>query len=368
LNRISKTRLIPFANTTARGLARCSNTSLLLAISILLMLMSLSVQGQSVDGLPLYKPRQKVSGLIRIWGHGNSKDDYIKSLVVAWEKEFRRYQPDVQFENTLLGTASAIGSLYEGAGDIAIMGREIWPEEVAAFKEVLHYPPLGIDILTGSLDIRNKDYALVVFVHRDNPITKLSLAELDSVFGCERRRGEQLAKTWSDLGLKGEWAGKPIHVYGYEISRGFGYYFQQVVFKGGSRWNPDMRELGDLRQPDGSLLDAGQRILNALGNDPYGIAYSSLKYANPNAKPIAVGDEQGNYFPATRETVFEREYPLTRTITAFVNRDPGQRTDPKIREFLRYVLSKEGQQQVLRDGGYLPLTSAATAAERKKLD
>jgi phosphate transport system substrate-binding protein len=335
---------------------------------VLLSCSLVPLQSQTVDGLPSYRPEQRVSGTIRIWGHGNSKDDYIKSLVVAWENDFRRYQPDIQFENTLLGTASAIGSLYEGAGDIAVMGREIWPEEVTAFEEVLHYPPTGIDVLTGSLDIRNKDYALVVFVHRNNPIAKLSLAQLDAVFGCEHRRSRQSAKTWGDLGLKGEWADKPIHVYGYEISRGFGYYFQQVVFKGGSRWNPEMQEFGDLRQPDGSLQDAGQRILDALGNDPYGIAYSSLKYSNANAKPIALGDEQGNFYPATKETVFKRQYPLTRTITAFINRDPARASDPKLREFLRYVLSKEGQQQVLRDGGYLPLTSEEVEAQRKKLD
>lgn len=346
---------------------RISSTFLFLSVA-LLSSAAPAAQSQSVDGLPSYKPEQRVLGPVRIWGHGNSKDDYIKSLVVAWEAEFRRYQPEAYFENTLLGTASAIGSLYEGAGDIAVMGREIWPEEVTAFKEVLHYPPTGIDILTGSLDIRNKDYALVVFVHRDNPLTKLSLAQLDAAFGCEHRRSGQGAKTWGDLGLKGEWADKPIRVYGYEISRGFGYYFQQVVFKGGSRWNPEMQEFGDVRQSDGSLLDAGQRILDALGNDRFGIAYSSLKYANPNTKPIAVGDEQGDFYPPTKETVFKREYPLTRTITAYINRDPGRPTDPKLREFLRYVLSKEGQLQVLRDGGYLPLTPEAAEAQRKKLD
>jgi len=333
----------------------------------LLLTVSSSGIAQTVEGLPSYKPEQRVSGPIRVWGHGNAKDDYIKSLVVAWENDFRRYQPDVHFDNRLLGTAAAIGSLYEGTGDIAVMGREIWPEEIEAFEEVKHYPPLGIDILTGSLDIRNKDYALVVFVHRNNPITKLSLQDLDAIFGCEHRRASETARTWGDLGLKGDWADKPIHVYGYEISRGFGYYFQQVVFKGGSRWNPELEEFGDLRQPDGSMLDAGQRILDALGNDPYGIAYSSLKYSSPNAKPVALGDEQGDFYPATKETVFQRKYPLTRTITAFINPDPSKPADPKTREFLRYVLSKEGQQQVLNDGGYLPLTAEAADAQRKKL-
>jgi phosphate transport system substrate-binding protein len=339
-----------------------------LLVTAVVLLGCIQACTQTIDGLPEYKPEHTASGIIRIWGHGNSKDDYIKSLVTAWENDFRHYQPEARFENVLLGTASAIGSLYEGVGDIAIMGREIWPEEIAAFEEVLHYPPLGIDILTGSLDVRNKDYALVVFVHRDNPIGKLSLTELDSIFGCEHRRGARSAKTWGDLGLGRDWADKPIHTYGYEISRGFGYFFQQIVFQGATRWNPEMREFGDLRGEGGSLLDAGQRILDALGNDPYGIAYSSLKYTNTNVKPIAVGDEQGSFYYPTRETVFRRQYPLTRTITAFINRDPAGKTDPKTREFLRYVLSKEGQRQVLLDGGYLPLTAQSAEEQLKKLD
>ena len=211
-----------------------------------------------------------MSGTIRIWGHGNSKDYYIKSLVLAWEKDFHRFQPNVRFHINLMGTASAIGSLYTGTGDIALMGREIWPEEIRAFNEVKHYPPLGINVATGSYNVRNKDYALVVFVNKANPITRLSLAQLDAIFGCEHRRGPKNFRTWGDVGLKGKWADKPIHVYGYAIHRGFGYYFEQVVFKGSTRWNPGLHEFTDLHRSNGTLLDAGQRIARHLKKDRQG--------------------------------------------------------------------------------------------------
>src|ERR1700733_5388968 len=115
---------------------------------------------------------------IRIWGHGALGHDYIESLVVKWEAGFRKLHPEVQFDNELHGTASAIGALYTGTGDIAIMGREIWPVAVEAFTDMRPSPPLGVDVVTGSLDIRNKDFALVVFVNRANPLAHLSLSQL----------------------------------------------------------------------------------------------------------------------------------------------------------------------------------------------
>ena len=170
---------------------------------------------------------------IRIWGHGALGHDYIESLVIKWEAGFRKTHPDVQFDNELHGTASAVGSLYTGTGDIAILGREIWPVEVEAFEDVHHYPPLGIDVVTGSLDIRNKDFALVVFVNRTNPLAHLSLDQMARLFGAERTP----PTTWGELGLTGEWAARPIHLYGFEIHRGFGYYLEQRVMKGSTKRN-----------------------------------------------------------------------------------------------------------------------------------
>jgi phosphate transport system substrate-binding protein len=301
---------------------------------------------------------------IRIWGHGALGHDYIESLVLKWEEGFRKTHPDVQFDNELHGTASAIGSLYTGTGDIAIMGREIWPVEVEAFEDMRHYPPLGIDLVTGSLDIRNKDFALVMFVNRANPLAHLTLQQIANVLGADHKP----PVTWGDLGLTGEWATRPIHVYGFEIHRGFGYYMEQRVMHGSSKWNPALVELGDVKKTDGSLLDAGQRIVDAIGSDPNAIGYSSLLYKNSNIRAVPIGPEGGPYLLPTHETIADHSYPLTRTITAFIDRAPGMPADPHVAEFLRYILSPEGQKAVQEDGGYTPLTTKLAKEEAAKLE
>lgn len=301
---------------------------------------------------------------IRIWGHGALGKDYIESLVVKWEDGFRKTHPEVQFENELHGTASAIGALYTGVGDIAVMGREIWPVEVEAFTDMKGYAPTGVDVVTGSLDIRNKDFALVVFVNKDNPLAHLSTEQMARVFGAE----QMPPKTWGELGLKGAWANRPVHVYGFEIHRGFGYYMQQVVFNGSAKWNPALVELGDVKQPDGKLLDAGQRIVDAIGNDPDAIGYSSLLYKNPDIRAVPIGPAGGPYLLATHETIADHSYLLTRGITAYFDKAPGKRADPRVDAFLRYVLSPEGQEAVKEDGGYTALPPVLAKKEAAKLN
>ena len=319
------------------------------------------------DRLPIYSPQQTVSGTIRIWGHGAEGKDFIRTLVLNWEAGFQKYQPNVQFDNQLMGTASAIGALYTGTGDLALLGREIWPDEIQAFREVLHYPPLGMEITTGSYATRNKDFALIVYVHTDNPLSRLTLSQVGRIFGCHTDEAANI-RSWSQLGMTGEWAKKPIHVYGFEISRGFGFYMEQTVFHGSSKWNPDMVEIGDQHLPTGKLLDAGKRILDALANDPLGIAYSSALYANDKVKPIALAiRDSGPYVEPTLETVQNRSYPLTRVIPMFLNRKPGRPVDPKVKEFLRYILSQQGQDAVAQDRGYLPLTPEVVRTQLQKL-
>ncbi len=308
-------------------------------------------------------PKPLPAGTVRIWGHGALGHDYIESLVVKWEDGFRKLHPEVQFDNELHGTASAIGSLYTGTGDIAILGREIWPVEVEAFTDIYHYPPLGVDIVTGSLDIRNKDFALVVFVNQDNPLPHLSLPQIARLFGAE----QEPPTTWGELGLTGEWATRPIHLFGFEIHRGFGYYLEQRVFNGSAKWNPALVELGDVPQPGGSLLDAGQRIVDAIGADPDAIGYSSLLYKNSNIRPIPIGPPAGPFLLPAHQTIADHSYALTRSITAYINRAPGKAADPRVEAFLRYVLSPQGQQAVSEDGGYTALPPSLAHAEAAKL-
>jgi len=327
---------------------------------------------EKLDWPPPYVPAQQVSGTIRIWGHGAyaQAQDFIEGLTRAWEEGFRRHQPRVSFENRLHGTASAIGALYTGTGDLALMGREIWPIEIDAFKEVFHYPPTGVDVVTGSFDVRNRGYAIVVFVHQDNPLSKLTLAQLDAIYSADRRRGGRPVRTWGDLGADGEWRDKPVHRFGLPIARGFADYLEQVVFLGGRKWNPELREFADQPGSKGGATDGGQQLLDALAKDPLAIGYAGLVYRHPEVKPIALAEREGGPFVApTKENVLNHSYPLIRMITMFFNRPPGKAVDPRLKEFLHYILSAEGQQAVLREGqGYLPMLAPFARRELQKLE
>jgi phosphate transport system substrate-binding protein len=325
-------------------------------------------RAQSLESLPHYQPDQTVAGTIRIWGHGSPTHDFMGKLMKAWEDGFRQHQPGVHIENRMYGTASAIGALYTGAADMTILGEEIHAPAAAAFERVMHYPPLGIEIATGSLDVRNFDYAHVFFVHKDNPLSRLTLTQLDAIFGSEHLRGPRNIRTWGQLGLTGEWADKPITPYGWRLDDDFATYLQDTLLMGSHKWNCDLREFRHIKNPDGSIYDHGQQILDALAKDRYGIGVSNLRYINAEVKPLALAASNGEpYYEATKENLIQRRYPFTRIIPAYINRAPGQPVDPRVKEFLRYILSREGQQDIVR-AGYLPLNVESVREQLKKLE
>jgi len=241
---------------------------------------------------------------------------------------------------------------------------------VDTFSRVKGYPPFGVPIATGSVDVRNFDYAQMFFVHRDNPVTGMTLAQLDAVFGVERRRGAPRAiRTWGDLGLTGDWAARPITPYGWRTDDSFGIYLEQALLAGSHRWNDALREFAHITRPDGTVYDHGQQILDALAHDRYGIAVSNIRYAGPEVKALAVAEREGApYVAVTAQSLIEQTYPLARLIPAYLDRRPGQPIDPKVKEFLRYLLSREGQQAIVDDGRYLPLRPASVAGSLGQLE
>ena len=328
-----------------------------------------SYEARVVAAFPPYVLQQPVTGVIRIWGHGHRQLPWMRHLVTLWEEGFRKFHTGITVRYEMHGTSSGIPSLFTGIGDIAILGEEILPEAAAAFARVKGYPPLGIEICTGSVDVRNFDYAQMFFVHRDNPLAQLTLAQLDAIFGQEHRRGRRNIRTWGQLGLTGEWADQPITPYGWAIDDSFGFFLQTALLEGSHRWNNELREFIHINRPDGTIYDHGQQILDNLAQDRYGIAVSNIRYAGPEVKALALGERpEGPFYPASKQTLVERQYPLTRTIPAVVDRAPGKPLDPKLREFLRFLLSREGQEVVNQDGRYLPLTAEFAAAQLKKLD
>ena len=322
-----------------------------------------------IASLPRYAPQEKVSGTIRIWGHGSPKHDFINGLVGRWMEGFNRYQPGVTLDNRMYGTASAIGALLAGAGDIALLGEEISPAAAVAFERAKGYPPTGIQVATGSLDVNFFDYAHMIFVHRDNPLAHLSLAQLDAIFGAEHRRGApKNLRTWGDLGLTGEWRDRPIQPYGWKVDEDFALFFREAVLESSHRWNTRLKEFVHVVRPDGSQYDHGLQILDAVAHDPFGIAISNVRYANPDVKALALGTHDGGpYFAPTPANLIAQTYPLVRIIPAFIDRAPGQPVDPKVREFLRYILSREGQQTLIDESSYLPLGAEIIRAQLEKL-
>jgi phosphate transport system substrate-binding protein len=337
----------------------------------------------NLDDLPHYQPREKVSGTIRMWGSNYFSDS---PLAGYWEEDFRKYQPNVKFAFHLKTSEHAISALNFGVSDIGPMGRQIMWDELMGFQREFSYLPLGIVAVTGSYDVSGWNAAIGIFVHKDNPISRLTLKDLDGIFGAERagawkdlvwdeslaRGPERNVRTWGQLGLTGEWADKPIHVYGYNLQFHFPQEIESRAFGGVSgKWNEHLREYANKLNPDGSVRVAGLQMMEDLSNDPYGIAYVSAGtvYLTPTTKALALAAADGGpYYELNMENVRNRTYPLYADVFFYVNRDPKKPLDPKVKEFLRYILSREGQEQVMRDGKYLPLTAETIRDQLKKLD
>jgi phosphate transport system substrate-binding protein len=337
----------------------------------------------NLDDLPHYKPEQKVSGTIREWGSNYFADSPLASY---WETEFHKYQPNVSFNDHLKTSEHAISALCFGVSDLGPMGRQIMWDELLAFQREFDRLPLGITVVTGSYDVSGWNPAIGVFVNKQNPISKLTLKQLDGIFlgprsGAYRaltwdeklaRGPEGNIRTWGQLGLTGEWAGKPIHVYGYNLL----YHFTEEITTrsfGGitNKWNENLIEYANKTMPDGTLKLAGQLMLEDLSKDPYAIAYvaGGTIWATPQTKTLALAaKDDGPYYELNMDNIRNRTYPLYADVFFFLNRDPKKPVEPKLKEYLRFILSREGQQLVVRDGKYLPLTAEAVQEQLKKLE
>jgi len=309
---------------------------------------------------PNYEPEAQVSGTIRSWGSAQMSE-----LMHLWEQGFQHYHPQVRFEDKLSGTVSGMGGLYSRVIDLSLMGREIWPAEVMAYQQVTGRGPDGVQVAIGSFDVPTKADALVVFVHRKNPIRALSLAQLRSVFGCGGGSGECVQR-WRELGLNQDWADKPIHLYGYKFDNAAAIFFKSVVLKE-LEWRCGIKTFMNQTGKDGKRIDSGQLILDALKDDPYGIAISNPHYAGSGVRALALSVDDGVPISPTKESVASGKYPLSRGVYIFFNRENGQNVSPRIREFLRFVLSKEGQEEVLREVAYLPLTENMRREQLQKI-
>ena len=337
-----------------------------------------------LSALPVYEPGLKVTGTIRDFGFG------MDGLLKLWEQDFQALQPGIRFDDCLPTSDAAIPALVTGVTDLAPDGGEPIITEALSFFETWGHPPTAITVASGAYDVEGHSNGPVVYVSKNNPLTRLTLRQLDGIFGAARTGGldgfkwslagargpEADIRTWGQLGLTGDWADKPIQTYGHAPS-GTTRFFQLKVMHNGDKWNPNYREYVEsgskmIGADDPTQQGGLQHMLrDELARDGFGIGWTVMPQARgiDGLKPIALSvDEAGPFVEPSRESFQSRAYPLVRSIYMYLNRTPGQAVDPKLREFLRFILSRQGQQRLMSHGGYLPLTAAVVESQRRALD
>lgn len=288
-------------------------------------------------GLAAYKAASGVSGTIK--GVGS---DTMNNLMALWGEDFRKLYPNVNIEVEGKGSSTAPPALIGGTSTFGPMSRAMKNQEIDEFEAKYGYKPTA---LRSAIDM------LAVYVHKDNPVEYLTLQQIDAIFSKTRKGGHaDDITTWGQLGLKGEWADKPISLYGRNSASGtYGYFKEHALYKG------DYKD--SVKEQPGSAS-----VVQGVASDKYGIGYSGIGYktADVRAVPLKLDDASGPV-PAVAEHAYDGTYPLARFLYLYVNYKPGSELDPLRKEFVQYVFSKEGQQNVVKDG-YYPI-SAKIAVE-----
>lgn len=292
-------------------------------------------------GLAAYeKVSTEVSGSIKSVG-----SDTMNNLMTRWAEGFRKIYPNVQIEIEGKGSATAPPALIEGTANFGPMSRDWKKEEIEAFEAKYGYKPTAIPT---SIDM------LAVYVNKDNPIQGLTLQQVDAIFSKARKGGapEDVA-TWGQLGLTGEWKDKPINLYGRNSASGtYAFFKEHALFKGD--YKDSVKE-----QPGSSA------VVQAVASDPYGIGYSGIGYKTADVRAVPLARAEGKPFVAAEPAnAYTGEYPMARFLFLSINAKPGAQLDPLRAEFLKYVFSRDGQEDVVRDG-YLPLPAKVATKSLK---
>lgn len=289
--------------------------------------------------------------------------DVMDEITLGWVKLFRKAYPRLSVTMEARASGSGGPALTEGRAHLAPVGRELLPAEEKAFVDKFGYKPLAIKVATGSVGSLGKTATSVIFVDKDNPLQGLTMAQLDAIYSKTRLRGHADVRTWGDLGLKGEWAARPIHLYGLKPVNGIEQFLKQRLLLGG-----EYREGIEFVKGKG-FTHAFTVAAEDMTHKPGGLTYALLSNVTSNVKVLPIAEKDGAPFLApTVENVYSHAYPLSRFVYIFVNRPPGKALEPKVKEFLQLVLSREGQDVVAREGVYIPLTPEMVREERAKLE
>src|SRR5713101_2171268 len=299
---------------------------------------SLPVQAQvTVDPkLPEYKPVSGVSGNMKSIG-----SDTMNNLMALWAEGFHKIYPNVEVEIEGKGSTTAPPALIAGTAHFGPMSRPMKDAEINKFEAKFGYKSTA---LPTSIDM------LAIYVHKDNPIESLTLQQVDAIFSKNRKAGSPKdIRTWGDLGLTGEWANKPISLYGRNSASGtYGFLKEHVLLNGD--YKDSVKE-----QPGSSS------VVQGVASDKYAIGYSGIGYKTADVRAVPLAKSaKSKPIAAEPENAYTGQYPLARFLYIYVNYKPNRQLDPLRREFIKYVFSKQGQQDVIKDG-YFPITARIAA-------
>lgn len=339
-----------------------------------------------LSALPVYKPEHRLLGTIRVYGTP------LEGLIGKWMAAFRgEYHGQVRMTTYTINTSQAFAGLVMGVADVGIMGHRTWHTSRAAFEKVYGYVPLEIKFANGSYDEPQPvgtTPGLIFIVNKSNPLTSISIEQLDGIYGTQRTGGwegtkwttaaargpEKNIRMWGQLGLTGEWADKPIRPYGSDVTiSNWDDLMQRVAFHGGTKWNPALTEA---QRADISLkakhTNADATIINGVLNDPGAIGFMFQRVINrmkADVKVLPVVAKAGG--PAvmpSAQSFFDGSYPFRNGGYIYLNRVPGQPVSLREKEFVRFILSREGQQILADDRQFIPLNAEQVQAELKKLE
>jgi len=308
------------------------------ALSLLAVLLALvgivSAEAVGVDpNLPSYsRTSDAITGNIKSVG-----SDTMNNLMTLWAEGFKTLYPNVNVEIEGKGSSTAPPALIAGTSTFGPMSRAMKSAEVDEFEKTFGYKPTQ---LPTSIDM------LAVYVHKDNPIRGLTMQQIDAIFSKTRKGGmSEDITTWGQLGLEGEWANRPITLYGRNSASGtYGFFKEHALFKGD--YKDSVKE-----QPGSSA------VVQAVASDIGGIGYSGIGYKTADVRAVPLAEEAGaDMIPATPEFAYSGKYPMARFLYLSVNYKPGSQLDPLRREFIKYVFTTEGQQVVVKDG-YFPVSA-----------
>ncbi len=294
--------------------------------------LSATAQIKVDPAIPAYTGTSGVSGNLNSIG-----SDTLNNLMTLWAEGFRAIYPNVNIQIEGKGSSTAPVALIEGTAQLGPMSREMKGSEIDAFEKKYGYKPLEIKV---SID------ALAVYVHKDSPLKSLSMQQLDSIFSSTNRLGGAPITTWGQVGLTGGFANRPISLFGRNSASGTYGFFKDVALGGGD-YTPRVKE-----QPGSSA------VVQGVASDLYAMGYSGIGYKTSGVNAIALSSKPGaKAYEPTPENCLSGDYPLARFLYIYVNKDPKKPMDKLTAEFLKFVLSKQGQEVVAKDG-YFPMPNS----------